>query len=111
MSELIRPTASGAIWIVRHGLLKGAAVCTLIPSDPGRNCASKLAGTQGQQGHARIVDQRGFVDADVQTALLPEGHRRVRIINFASGASAIDVFVAIELAAWRPPCLGIAADR
>ena len=92
-----RPPALSAICSVRHGVSNGAVRSTLASPMPGVSAALKRAALDAAQVHAGVVDQRRFVDRDVQAVVGAQRDRRLRVADLLDRRAVVEVFLAVPL--------------
>ena len=111
-SDMYRPGASSAICSVRHGVANGAVRLHLRPARRRRQRRLQPLARHAPQPHGRIVDQRRFVDGDVQRRSPACSVSGVcACADFGQRRLVVEILVAIPLAARNPPRGGRLRDR
>jgi hypothetical protein len=77
----------------------------------GRELGAEAAALGAAQPHARIVDQRGLVEGDMQAVIGAHGHRRVRAGDLLDRGALVEVLVAVPFAGRDPPGGGGFGER
>jgi len=69
---------------------------------PGSECRLKNAGSGSRQRKRRVVDERCFMDADMNTRLQQQRQRRMGVVDVRDRRRPVQDLVLILMAAWLP---------